>query len=122
MAKNFDPKPKLQRSLARLKAATLLLHEQFLNEAIVMYWLSVRDQLFGQLETKHIYYDSTQMALVEAISSLEFNEIGADLVFAYSVGTMAEWDENFAATPEQAADFGGVCGSIVERLSSPKRS
>src|SRR6266446_8834591 len=94
MAASFDFQAKFDKSERLFEAAALLLNAHFYRQATIMCWLSVRDRLFGWLEMKQIQFDSTRTALVMAMSNAALTEIHSDVAFAYTVGTMAEWDEN----------------------------
>lgn len=118
MAASFDFEAKFLQSRRQFEAATLLLSSQFLKEAITLYWRSVRGCLFGWLEKRQVPFDGTRAALVAAMSNPALKDIRADLAFAYTVGTMAEWDEEFTITEEQVIQYKHTCEELMPYLLS----
>src|SRR3979490_1648075 len=100
------------RSQSQFGAATRLLEGGFCNEAVTLLWLSVRRRLFEWLEEKEVSFTSTRGALGAlgaAISQPELSEVRVKLCFAYTIGTMSEWDEGFSVSPEEALSYRGTC-------------
>lgn len=98
-----------------LDAAESLECSGFLEQAVLMQWISLRSLVFGWLDKKLIQYNSTREALVLTMSSQELSNIRDDLAFAYLVGTLSEWDESFTINSEQLSIYKNFCENV--RLS-----
>ena len=81
-----------------------------------MFWHSVRDRIFGWLEMKGEGYDSSRKAFMIALRDPRLKNYASDIVFAYSIGTVAEWDENFVFNEENTLDFKEVCLTLLKSL------
>ena len=73
------------------------------TESVVLDWMALRSQLFAWLERRGIAYAGTRDALLAAMTMLRSDGAAADLSFVYHVATLAEWDETFEVTADQAA-------------------
>ena len=118
MAELSELRTKLLHARRQLEAAEVLEHSGLLEQAAAMHWIALRTTVFAWLEQHEILYAGTRDALVAAISDKRLHAIGADLAFAYLIGTMSEWDERFAITSEQLLVFKSRCTNVRRQLES----
>ncbi len=97
-------------------AAKALEAAGFPVEATTMYWISLRTSVFEWLERHSVPYEGTRDALVKAMSDPQVACVRNDLAFAYLVGTMAEWEEDFGVSQTQLDVFKTALQAVRGRL------
>jgi hypothetical protein len=117
MASNFDFDSKYIKSREFLSAGTKLSEAGHFREATVMFWIAVRDRIFGWLEKNEIAFSDTRSALLSAICHLDSEEARTAVVCLYTWGVIAEWDESVDVTQTQAAEYKRASECLIGNLS-----
>lgn len=105
MAASFEYRSKFARSGEFYDAGLLLFEADHFRQAVVSFWISVRHRIFGWLEKRELTYEDTQSALRSAMANIDVVDMRSAVVFLYTIGLMAEWDETFSITEAHAADY-----------------
>jgi len=116
MADRFEVKAKLIRAKCHFMAADILDDKGLLEQASAMHWISLRTYLFFWLEKQNVHYAGTSEALVAAMSDMRLREVAADLAFAYTIGTISEWDEQFTISRHQFDIYRNKCENVRRQL------
>src|SRR3954467_8713348 len=100
----FDVEAKFAKSHQFWAAGSALYEVGCFRQATVMFWIAVRDRIFGWLEKNRIPFDGTRTALLSAMSHLDSTDGRALVTFLYTWGVMAEWDDALAVTEKNVRD------------------
>ena len=113
----YDSPGRKSKSESTLNAAAYLLKLGYNRQVIILLWQVARDHIFTWLERNGVDYSSTSNALTKIITSGKTINDTADILILYTLGTMAEWDETFVPTKEQADDFQVRWINLIEVLA-----
>src|SRR5258708_3659587 len=117
MASNFDYQSKFIRSREFLNVGIELSKAKRFRQAAVMYWIAARYHIFGCLEENDIHFSDTPSALFLSLSKLADTESRVAIVYLYTAGVLAEWDDSVAVTEENAVECRRAVESLLERLN-----
>ena len=98
------------------KAANFMIEGKYYRQAAVLFWVSIRDYIFEWLELKSIAFSSTREAIVAILSNEDFSVHGKDIMFIYSIATMAEWDEYFNLSIKELNELKKICKVLKEKF------
>ncbi len=112
---------KLNKATAFKRSGDLLLKNGKVKEAIALYWVSIRDLIFYELEKDGISFQSTSEALTKYVT-IKNNGIETEILAAYIFGTQASWDENFDyyLDTQQTSKIINDLVAVYEQLTNDK--
>ncbi|MBT9290067.1 hypothetical protein [Prosthecodimorpha staleyi] len=89
----------------------------FFRESAVLRWLSVRYKILSWVSARGNDFYSTEQALRIAILSAELSVVAENIIIAYSIGTMAEWDQYCKIDESDLAILENACTLIESGLN-----
>ena len=90
-------------------AANYMKEGKYYLQATMLYWNSIRGYIFNWLELNKISFTSTREAIISIISNDNFTQYKQDIMFVYSIATMAEWDEYFNISLDELNNLKDIC-------------
>ena len=119
MELNSKYSAKIIKAEESLSAADYMLEGKFYRQATMLYWNSIRDFIFNWLEVNNISFSSTREAVISIISNDSFSLYKQDIMFVYSIATMAEWDEYFNISLDELNILKNICKDLKSVLLLP---
>lgn len=110
---------RVEKSKRIHKSAILLAANNYLNEAVVSYWHSVRELMFHVLFLKKISYQSTHEAIRKFIQEFQNDrDLVCDFLTLERIATLAEWDEFFQISSADMIKITGMHFNTFKKLNS----
>lgn len=82
-----------------------------------MFWIAARDRIFAWLEQRAVPYDGTSSAVLHIVSRIQSEEARAAIVYIYTVGVMAEWDESITISATDASEYRAAADRLISIIA-----
>lgn len=108
----------MRKKKNKIQAGNLLFENGYYQEATVIFWQLIRDQIFCYLEENKIDFDSTREAIKEIIKHFsQDSEFITNLCFYDTIATLSEWERGFKLSKKQGKEMKSMFLIISKKLS-----